>query len=76
MSAIEANVLKPTSLLSNSPFEVLTLPYARQAEVSAVAEVTRGRVPFQNWFEPGMGCQDQLQTPGQPDAMGRDSSLQ
>jgi hypothetical protein len=37
------------------------VPPARQAEVGAMAEVARGRIPFQNWVEPSMRRQGQLQ---------------
>ena len=51
---------------------IASMPPARQAEVGAVAKVARGRIPFQNWVEPSMRRQGQLQ----PDAKGRDSLLQ
>src|SRR5258707_8880246 len=40
---------------------IALVPAARQAEVGAMAEVARGRIPFQNWVEPSMRRQGQLQ---------------
>jgi hypothetical protein len=40
---------------------IASVPAARHAEVSAVAEVARGRMPFQNWVEPSIRRQGQLE---------------